>query len=497
MIRWMTLLLLLVTGSMTAVNAQNPNATDLDAYPDCGFTESSGMDNLIVGAVVINLETGNGCVENLDHSFQTASVPKLFIAGAYYDWVSRGLVSRNTPVTFTQEYVMNGRTDCLRAEDVGRRYELDELVDEMITCSDNSATWLVMDTLGWGRVQEYIDNLGIEGIGPVLPYAFVDRMKLAYIDPRWEDVPAGLASSYYRSREVTGLDAYFDEVPDIERGARRDANARYMESSEYNVLTPRALAQYFIKLRDDLNAMSGTEAIAARLLFNTMLSTQREHGTQAFPGTVMVGSKNGFDTGLKAEANIVFDDADARVPSGLAILFTQQPDLSSGQIQPANADRDEILARYLRGLSPQLVEILYPDYEKPELGFNLNVSTVLFQIEENMNACWQPYRRSGYDGAQVNFLESCWGSVTPRTGFSLDETMGVGIVLRRLNANDFTRLVLVFTAPSGTQYSYQTFLEFESSAGVYWLHPIDERGTWEVDIYVDLEYVYTSSVSAG
>lgn len=480
-----------------SVIAQNPNPTDLSAYPDCNFTESSGLDNLIVGAVIVNLETGLGCVENLDTVFQTASVPKLFIAGAYYHWLSQGLVNRNTPVTFSEEYLMNGRSDCLTADDVGRSYPLDELVDVMIQCSDNSATWLVMDALGWSRVQDYINGLGIDNIGSVLPYAHVDRMKLAYIDPIWETIPAGLASQFYRRRMTDGLTPYFSEPPELNGSDRQRANAQYMQESDYNTLTPRAMAEYFIKLREDLNAMSDTGAIAARLLFNTMLGTQRDHSTQAFPGSVMVGTKNGFDSSLKAEANVIFDDADARIPAALAIIFTQQPDFSQGPIQPANASRNEILARYLRELSPQLVEMLYPDFTLPELTFNENVTTVLFQTEENMNACWQPYRRSDYSGDFVDALEACWRAVIPRTGFPVDDDLGVGLILRRLNNNDFTRIVLTFTSPSGTQYSYQTFLEFERQAGVYWLHPIDERGTWTIDVYINLQRVSTSTIEAS
>ncbi|MCA9915665.1 MAG: hypothetical protein KC496_20060, partial [Anaerolineae bacterium] len=75
---------------MPVVSAQTDadiGAIDLDSLPDCGFTARSGIPNMNVGAVVINFETGVGCVENLDRTFQIASVPKLFIAGAFYEWM--------------------------------------------------------------------------------------------------------------------------------------------------------------------------------------------------------------------------------------------------------------------------------------------------------------------------------------------------------------------------------------------------------------------------
>lgn len=64
------------------VQAQIPA---LSALPDCGLAGRVDEDDLRVGAVVLNLENGLGCVDSLDERFQVASVMKLFVAGAYLE----------------------------------------------------------------------------------------------------------------------------------------------------------------------------------------------------------------------------------------------------------------------------------------------------------------------------------------------------------------------------------------------------------------------------
>ena len=103
--RWLLWLLaislLIAVPVVTAQTDADSSPIDLDSLPGCGFTERSGIPNMNVGAVVINFETGEGCVENLDRTFQIASVPKLFIAGAFYEWMLEGRISASTPITRT------------------------------------------------------------------------------------------------------------------------------------------------------------------------------------------------------------------------------------------------------------------------------------------------------------------------------------------------------------------------------------------------------------
>src|SRR5688572_28909563 len=56
----------------------------LDSLTDCGFTEFVDEDGLRIGAVILNIDTGTGCTENLDTIFNVASVPNVFDAATYY-----------------------------------------------------------------------------------------------------------------------------------------------------------------------------------------------------------------------------------------------------------------------------------------------------------------------------------------------------------------------------------------------------------------------------
>lgn len=468
--------------------------TSLDSLPDCGFTEASGREGLSIGAVVINFETGIGCAENLDRVYNTASVPKVFIAAAYFEWLQQGYLSESTRLPFTEAYWMGGRSDCLQQQDIGTNYTNRELVELMITCSDNAATWMIMDSVGWQAVQQYVDGLNIPNIGPVIPYSEVDRLKLAFIDPTWAQVPRGPASRYYRARLTNGLEQWFDEIPGfMDREIRREANNRYFNEYDYNTLTPRALADYFIMLREDL-INDGPNAVLAWRLFNVMALTQRQFSVQALPGTVLVASKNGFDRGLRAEINLIFDSTDNRIPSGLVITFAQYDELTPITDDLPVAVSDD-LNRALADISPRINELLYPDYQEPPLRPNGALSTVTFQPQSNLNDCWSPYFGGEPDEQQVTSLERCFNSYVQPQTFSSEENLAMGLILRQLDNSD-TRLVYIFTAPDGRQFSYQDVKRFRNNAGVYWIHPLDMPGFWTINIYMNQLHIYETTIEA-
>ncbi|MCB9461375.1 MAG: serine hydrolase [Anaerolineaceae bacterium] len=492
-----SVLLLTVTPVVTAQTDES-STVDLDGLPDCGFTATTNIPGTTVGAVVYNFDTGFGCVENLDRTFQVASVLKLFIAGAFYEWMLEGRISPTTPITFTDTYWMGGRTACLQEVDLGRSFSARELVELMIYCSDNASTWMITDYLGASRVQEYIDSLSIDGIGPVLPYADVDRIKLTHIDPTWANVPRGLSSRFWRRRWTNGLiPQYFAAAPDYTREQLIEADQNYLDTAITNTATPRAIAEYMLKLRDDRANASGNEALVASLVFNAMLKNQRENTAQAFPGTLLIGAKNGFDTGVTAEVNVVFDDVRGFLPSAMFIIFTQQEDLSVPYVQRPGAYFG-VLNTYLRNLSPHLVELLFGEDVSviPPVTPSPNVRMVRYQSEELLNPCWRPYRLSGYDAAAVPALQSCLNGVFSWDVAPLDESLGVMTVFGNLTGAE-NRIVLVFTAPNGTPYSYQTEADFVRQAAVYWLHPINQAGQWTLDIYLNLQRIHSETFMAG
>ena len=466
-----------------------------DALPGCDFSLDSPSD-VRIGAVLLNFETGQGCAQNLDMVFQTASVPKLFVAGAYYDWLLQGVISGSTPLLFDQNYWMGGRNDCLGESRLGEQLRTQELVELMISCSDNAATWMVMDSLGWGRIQSYVADLRLGDVGPVLPYSEVDRLKLIHLDSTWESVPRAIASRYYRRRLTDGLvPRFFSEAPELNASRFIEANTWYMQNSVNNTLTPRALATYLLNLREDFAAMSTTNALVARRLFSAMQLTQRLQSTQAFPGDMVIGAKNGFDWGVMAEVSLIYERDDINTPAALLLIFTQQDNLSAFDAQRPSL-RDGTLNDFLRESSDEFFNILFPDYVAASPGTDGALSLAFTQSEENLSVCWGPYRQSDRSPTAVPFLQSCWAQLGTQGRFSVGDNLGLGLVMQQLGGQD-VRLALVYTAPNGQRYSYEVFERSQQALGVFWLHPLDQRGIWQLEVFHNQVLVYRSSIEAS
>lgn len=471
----------------------------LDRLPNCNFSAAVPTDNVILGAVVYNLQTGAGCTENLDTRFPVASVPKLVVAAALYDAIleSGGTFNFDTELTFSSRYWMGGRTDCLNSNLLEQPVNLGELSDIMISCSDNSATWMVMDALGWQTVYDYVETLGINGIGQIIPYSEVDRQKLAIIDARWQDVPISMASRYFRSEGTTGLETYFSEMPQYNRLMEIEAEEAYFNTTTFNTATPRAMARFITKMAQDA-PRNDNDGQVARWLFGAMLLTQRQYSSQAFPGTVSVGSKNGFDTGLRAEVNVMFDSlpGEQKNPTAFSIIFSRQIDFNAGDLQPpVNSDLG-VLNSYLLDLSPVISNILYPTYQRPPVVGSNQLSTVVVNPKFVMDACWQNFERNAFLFEYRGELEQCWLSQSG-SFFTPGDFIGVGLILDNLDENDI-RITFVFTDPNGERRSYQTQRFLQESATVYWFHPIedDQIGQWTVDVFIDRRLVHTQTVEA-
>ncbi|MCS6834655.1 MAG: class A beta-lactamase-related serine hydrolase [Anaerolineae bacterium] len=350
MIRLTTALLSLFLLMIQPAQAQT---SALSALPDCGFAERIAMDGLRVGAVVLNLENGQGCAESLDERFQVASVMKLFVAGAYLERANLSLSPQQRVLTFTREYWMAGRDDCLRREDIGRSYDYLSLISLMIGCSDNAATWMLMDALGWGTVQDYVRRHASRGAGEVLPYAEVDKRKLILSDSRWRDVPTVLASRFYRVGMTEGLGEYLNPLPQRLHGQQYNTlNARYFRETESNTATPRAIAEYLIYLH--LAAQNGGWAnqVLAQRMFAALLTTPRQYSMESAPADWRIGSKDGLDRGIAAEANIVFTEDDPLRVRAVVVVFLQQTRSDSRAFQlPTRPDSPlNVIMRQLSGI---------------------------------------------------------------------------------------------------------------------------------------------------
>ncbi len=485
----LSLLFLLFGG---VVRAQIPT---LDALPPCNFGDLAPSDDITIGAVVLDFETGRGCTENLDQTFPVASVPKLFVSGAHLREIYNGRMGFDGTRLFNEFYWMGDDDECLLQDDMGRDVTIGELGNIMIACSDNAATWMLMDGIGWETVQFYMDEWGVQNAGEVIPYAFVDRLKLEFLDPRWANVPPAMASRYYRARMTDGLDVYFSTLPAYTREERQWANQQYFDTYDYNTATPRTIANYILTLRNDLFSEDDERRTTAFWLLSTMLLTQRQYSAQAIPGDVLVGAKNGFDFGMTAEVNVMFNDPESLIPSSMSILFTQQADLLAEDVQrPGQVDG--VLNTYLRDLSPSVAELLYPGHIKPPIYVDPAVSSAVVNTGDTLAPCWEPYSTSAFEEIEVEYVETCWVLTGSAQFVPVDTLLGLGLTLRGLDS-ETVRLAFVFTAPSGEKRSYQTERFFVDNTSVYWFHPVQELGSWTVDVYLNTARVHTQTVQVS
>lgn len=464
-----------------------------DSLPDCQFDEALRQNNLQIGAVIFNFETGAGCVENLDTSFPVASVGKLFAAAAYLEAVSRGFMNFSDTVVFDSGHNLGDRDGCLSDGNIGQTVTLGYLSEIMIWCSDNAATWLLIEALGADRVQDYITRLNIDGIGPIISYNEVDRLKLGFLDERWSQVPYALASQYYRRGRTNGLvPDYFSALSRLTRSDFRRVNASYLEKYDFNTLTPRAMALFLQKLRADVIRNNDQDSQVAWWLFNTMMLTPRLYSAQSLPGNVYTGGKDGRDTGLTAEVSLSFADLDSRIPQSMAIVFSRNIDLTTNPVQ-SPLQRPGPLDRALRAVSPLIRDALAPEALLPALFPDSRLKSVTLGTEPDLLPCWAPYRDSNFAQNQVSSLENCWNQIAPRNNFPAGQRMVMGLVLDDLAQSD-VRLTFVFTAPEGESYSYQEEVFFQESSGIYWYHTPDQAGTWQIDVYLNLARVYSTFV---
>lgn len=491
--RWHILIVILLLLSFSNFS-QAQEADFLANYPDCAFA-AQAHEGLQIAAVVINLENSLGCVENDDMRFDVASVPKIFIATAYYDWLVQGVISPAGRIQFTRNYWMADRNACLTEDKIGENYNYQELIELMINCSDNAATWMLMDSLGWAQVNRYVQELGIEGIGEIVPYSEVDRIKLTYLDERWATISRDMASRFYRRGMTSGLSDYFDVIPEWPSGEDFSfINQRYFEDYNYNTITARALTSYILRLRDALNGEADEAWFTASNLFNVMRYTQRLASVQALPGTVYIGGKNGFDRGLLAEANILFSSLEEPVPTGIVLVFAQYETLSQNNANLSGTFGGQLNDLFLK-FSPQIREILFPNYHEPELLSSFQISSMTFNQQEPIQICWNPYFASDFDSILLPSVENCFRLLVPRISYSIDKNIAFGMVLRNLNYHD-TRFVFLYTAPDGRRFSYQTDRQNVNNSAIYWYHPLDMAGQWQIDIYINLQRVYTETVIA-
>jgi beta-lactamase class A len=117
--------------------------------------------NGLAGYVVKDLRTGRVVEYNAAELFPSASLIKLPILAAAFQAAEEGKLTLSAPVTLRRQD-RRGGSGILKLASAGSIFTVRELLDYMIIYSDNTATELIIQMLGYDYLQKTFARLGLE-----------------------------------------------------------------------------------------------------------------------------------------------------------------------------------------------------------------------------------------------------------------------------------------------------------------------------------------------
>ena len=117
---------------------------------------------LQTGMFFLDLDTGNYLDISGDRVFPAASTIKLPILIAFFQDVDAGKVSLDETLVMRRDLMTNG-SGTMQYERAGTKYSIRETVTKMITISDNTATNMIIDSLGGrARLNQRFQSWGLK-----------------------------------------------------------------------------------------------------------------------------------------------------------------------------------------------------------------------------------------------------------------------------------------------------------------------------------------------
>ncbi len=113
-----------------------------------------------VGIYIKDLKTGRVYEHNADDAFVSASLIKMPIMVATFQAIWEGRLSLNTKIKLQRQYRRDG-SGVLKWARSGASYPLSQLIYAMMTRSDNTATAMVIDQLGYDYLNGCFRNFGL------------------------------------------------------------------------------------------------------------------------------------------------------------------------------------------------------------------------------------------------------------------------------------------------------------------------------------------------
>ena len=254
----------------------------------------------VLGAGLMNLESGQSYLFNPERRFPMQSVFKMLLGAAALVEVDAGRLQLSERFFLLDKQLSTPYSPIAAAWPDRREYTAAELLAAAVTDSDNTAADVLMKRIGGpGAVSAWLAEKRVQGLR-------VDRYERE-IQPQ----VYGMASFRSAWRTPAAFDAAFDAVPSA---ARMAAMRAYMADPR-DTATPRGMLEFLQALdRGDLISQASTKR-----LLTLMSQTRRGAGRlkAGLPQGVFLAHRpgtSGFDQGLSAAHNDVgiFTLADGR-----------------------------------------------------------------------------------------------------------------------------------------------------------------------------------------
>lgn len=114
----------------------------------------------VVGVAIKDLTTGEFFSMNGNVSFNPASVIKIPVMVEAYHQVSLGKISLEDRLVLKDKYKLTG-SGSLQYFRTGNEFSIRRLIELMITDSDNTATYMLIDKLGMANINEFMKKIGL------------------------------------------------------------------------------------------------------------------------------------------------------------------------------------------------------------------------------------------------------------------------------------------------------------------------------------------------
>lgn len=263
-----------------------------------------------VGVAVKNLETNSGIEIKGDEVFPSASTFKVAVLYELFREADEKKVNLRRRIAIKEKYLSPG-SGIINFLDSGLKLSLRDLAVFMIVLSDNTATDIVMDTVGKENVDRLLRNLGL------VKTSFPKNTKELLGDAFGIDVMAVQGRKLLELCRKKG-----------ERGEYNPKTIVFSETRDNDITTPKEMGQLLENLSKGFMLTEESKEEAMKILLEQQLNTriplllppnvEVAHKT----GTLM-GNINGKMTGIVNDAGIICMGNDKKV---ILSAFTKDVD---------------------------------------------------------------------------------------------------------------------------------------------------------------------------